>query len=158
MNYLIIPGLREFIDLQCRALGRAPPKRSHVTFCYYGRSTPWMGLIAQGKVATPCRAIRAFKEEIYNHLKNMSEGERTVTVSNYEVFNTRRGKLLVAKIIVSEQISNLRKMIYDKYNIKDHIVDYNPHVTLGAPGILFASGLFPKIPKNKFIITGLEFH
>lgn len=112
----------------------------HITFCYYGRNF---------------NATENFKVSVSNGIINLPLGERTVTVNEYEIFNTRRGKLLVAKLCVSDAIIDLRKKIYDTFNIKDRIATYNPHITLGS--VTGFNGNLPEIPKNSFVISGVTF-
>jgi 2'-5' RNA ligase len=91
-------------------------KNPHITFCYFGR-------------ASPC--TDEMKETIEALWNDLSESDKEIQLDKFTTFKTRRGPLLVCLIQCSNKLIELRNTIYEKYHIIDHIIDHNPHITIG---------------------------
>jgi 2'-5' RNA ligase len=114
----------------------------HITFLFYKNH--------------PFNNPEAFKQDIQQQLLQLTHQERTISFGSVEVWSTRRGRILVAKVICSDALRDLRNKIYTQYNIQDSIQEYNPHVTLGKIKTNFKYDT-TSIPPNQFTISDILF-
>jgi len=86
----------------------------HITFIYHGKHPE----------------VNEIREECLGRFNELPDEAKAFTFGNVEVFHGRRNYLVV-KLEIDPRVSQLREELYEKYNIRDKIKVYNPHVTLG---------------------------
>lgn len=107
---------REMYDSVCASNFLQERKPFHITFQFFGKNF---------NIQTKN------KEEIQDNFLSLSEEDRTISLKNFEIFQTKKDNLLVCTFNVPLALKKFKKEMDDKLLLKDHINEYNPHITLG---------------------------